>query len=233
MHVATEPARLSALRQTDAASACSDPRCGAGTGIGEAEFTRLVRDVIPGLRVFARSLTRSVSAGDDVVQDALMRAWASRDRFERGSNFRAWIFRIARNSFLTDRRRAWRSVEWNDLRDDARLIHPPMQEDRLYGRDLERLLQALRPEQRGALELVVEQGLTYEEAAALSGVTAGTLKSRVGRARAVLSRHLSDDSRFGRREDDDEDDAPKERPAAKPGPSRYARWKAEGLGVIG
>jgi RNA polymerase sigma-70 factor (ECF subfamily) len=231
MDAAAELASLSSLHQNGAATACPGPR-GAEPRIAEAEFAQLVREVIPALGVFARSLTRSVSAGDDVVQEALMRAWAARDRFEPGSNFRAWIFRIARNSFLTEQRKAWRNVEWNDLRDDARLIHPPMQEDRLYGRDLERLLQGLRPEQRDALELVVGQGLTYEEAAALSGVVAGTLKSRVGRARAILSRHLSDASRFGQRTAE-EFQAAKDGPALKTEPSRYARWMTDAADLVG
>ena len=55
--------------------------------------------LIPSLRAFARGLCRNPDLADDLTQEAMMRAWASRHTFQPGTNFRAWMFRILRNHF--------------------------------------------------------------------------------------------------------------------------------------
>lgn len=64
-----------------------------------AEFRRQLQDIIPSLRAFARGLCGNRELADDLAQEAMMRAWAARDSFEPGTNFRAWIFMILRNHF--------------------------------------------------------------------------------------------------------------------------------------
>jgi RNA polymerase sigma-70 factor (ECF subfamily) len=66
---------------------------------------------IPRLRAFAYSLTHNRALADDLVQDTLIRAWASRDRFEPGTNFGAWEFTILRNRFYALHRQGWREIE--------------------------------------------------------------------------------------------------------------------------
>ena len=54
---------------------------------------------LPNLRAFAMSLTHNVTSADDLVQDAILRAWKNLDRFEAGTNLQAWLFTILRNGF--------------------------------------------------------------------------------------------------------------------------------------
>ena len=63
---------------------------------------------LPALRAFALSLTRSGASADDLVQDTVVKAWTHIDRFELGTNMRAWLFAILRNTFYSGRRRSAR-----------------------------------------------------------------------------------------------------------------------------
>ena len=108
-----------------------------------AGFARAMRLVMPSLRGYARRLARD--DGEDLVQDTLMRAWNSRSGFEPGSNFRAWLFRIARNSFLSGVRRSARNVQWDPEVHDRLLVSPPAQDELLYLRDLRNALNVLPP----------------------------------------------------------------------------------------
>ena len=67
--------------------------------------------LIPHMRAFARTLCNDRAQAEDLAQDALARAWASRDRFEMGTNMKAWTFMILRNQFYSDKRRSWRSSQ--------------------------------------------------------------------------------------------------------------------------
>ena len=71
--------------------------------------------VIPHLRAFARSLSGSRDLADDLVQEALLKAWNARLRFQAGTNMRAWTFIILRNVFLSQMRRNRFRGEWDDL----------------------------------------------------------------------------------------------------------------------
>lgn len=69
------------------------------------QFQRDIIALIPHLRAFARSLCRQPTLGEDLAQEALARAWRSRERFQRGSNLKAWLFTILRNEYYSQRRR--------------------------------------------------------------------------------------------------------------------------------
>jgi RNA polymerase sigma-70 factor (ECF subfamily) len=142
---------------------------------------------VPSLRAFAVSLTNSRDRADDLVQDTLMRAWANIDKFERGSNLQAWLFTILRNLFHSDFRKRKREVEDPDGSYAARLKTYPDQQVHLDYEDFRTALTKLHPDQREALLLVGAQGMSYEEAAQVTGVPLGTVKSRVNRARSRLA----------------------------------------------
>lgn len=157
--------------------------------------TSEVRDAmlgaIPSLRAFAISLTHNMDYADDLVQDAIVRAWAAIDRFEPGTNMTAWLFTILRNSFFSQRRYNHRHLEDPDGLYANRLRTPPDQE---AGCDLQDMLAALAKlsvEQREALLLIVAEGLFYEDAAQVCGVAIGTVKSRVARGRERLAALLA------------------------------------------
>src|SRR5215469_14224152 len=65
---------------------------------------------IPNLRAFAASLSGSVTLADDVVQDTLLRAWSNSDKFQEGTNLRAWLFTILRNTYYSHYRKRARGA---------------------------------------------------------------------------------------------------------------------------
>jgi RNA polymerase sigma-70 factor (ECF subfamily) len=138
--------------------------------------------LLPQLRAFARSLV--AHEGDDLVQDTVVRALKSRHSFVPGTNLKAWLFTILRNQWVTAGRRKRMEVA---LAEDHELPTEPTQEHAVALRDFARLLNQLPAKQREALLLVAANGFTYEEAAAISRTTVGTVKSRVSRARAFLA----------------------------------------------
>ena len=152
-----------------------------------------VVDLIPALRAFAWSLSHNGSDADDLVQDTLIKAWTNRDKFEPGTNLRAWLFTILRNTYYTAAVRRRREVRDETGKYAATLSSPPTQDWSLAMRALQAALAQLPDEHREALILVGAAGLTYEEAAEVCGCALGTIKSRVNRARARLLRIMEAD----------------------------------------
>jgi RNA polymerase sigma-70 factor (ECF subfamily) len=142
--------------------------------------------LIPALRAFAWSLSHNGSDADDLVQDTLIKAWTNRDKFEPGTNLRAWLFTILRNTYYTNVLRRRREVRDETGEYAETLKTPPTQEWSVAMHALQVALQELPPEHREALILVGAAGLSYEEAAEICGCALGTIKSRVNRARARL-----------------------------------------------
>ncbi|MBX7247874.1 MAG: sigma-70 family RNA polymerase sigma factor [Caulobacteraceae bacterium] len=166
------------------------PEAGRQTGTGPDADTwqNDVVALIPALRAFAWSLSRNGSDADDLVQDTLIKAWTHRDKFELGTNLRAWLFTILRNTFYTAAVRRRREVADADGKHAATLTAAPTQEWSAALRSMQSALQQLPDEHREALILVGAAGLTYEEAAEICGCALGTIKSRVNRARSRLLR---------------------------------------------
>jgi RNA polymerase sigma-70 factor (ECF subfamily) len=171
--------------------------------LSDDEFKDELARVIPHLRAFGRSLSGNRDLADDLVQETLMKAWAARKRFQAGTNMRAWTFIILRNLFLSQMRRARFRGEW-DEQSAAKLLAAPASQDRhIELADMQRALLHLPQPQREALILVGAGGFAYEEAAEICGCAVGTIKSRVGRARAALTEMLAS-GKIPRRSTDDE-----------------------------
>lgn len=147
--------------------------------------------LIPNLRAFAVSLCGDVERADDLVQETLLKAWNHLDSFQEGTNLRAWLFTILRNTYFSECRRRRREVEDRDGTKAADLSVHPEQPGHLDMQDFRRALDILPIDQREALVLVGAAGFSYEEAAEISGCAVGTIKSRVNRARSKLTDLLS------------------------------------------
>lgn len=160
------------------------------TASQRADFKRELEQVIPHLRAFARGLCGRPDLADDLVQEALMKAWAAQERFEPGTSMRAWTFVILRNAYLTDMRRNRFRGEYDEGVAERILTAPAGQEEPIHLSDMHRALLTLPAERREALLLVGAGGFSYEEAAEICGCAIGTIKSRVGRARAALAQML-------------------------------------------
>lgn len=150
-------------------------------------FERQLADLVPDLTGWARYLTKGSDDVADLVQDTIVNALRYRDRFEPGSNLKAWTFRILRNRFLSQRR-ADRRLDQLDPDMEAVLA---VAEDRQAAFDLDdarRALSAMEEDRRQLLLLVGVAGVSYEDLAAAAGCPLGTVKSRVARARRELRR---------------------------------------------
>jgi RNA polymerase sigma-70 factor (ECF subfamily) len=144
--------------------------------------------LIPALRAFAWSLSHNAADADDLVQDTLIKAWTHREKFEPGTNLRAWLFTILRNTYYTTTVRRRREIADENGKHAASLSAGPTQDWTVAMRALQAALKQLPDEHREALILVGAAGLTYDEAAEICGCALGTIKSRVNRARARLLR---------------------------------------------
>lgn len=160
--------------------------------LSDEEFKVELAQVIPHLRAFGRSLSGSRDLADDLVQETLLKAWAARERFQAGTNMRAWTFIILRNLFLSQMRRARFKGEWDDFTAGKLLAAPAGQDRQVELSDLQRALLQLPQAQREALILVGAGGFAYEEAAAICNCAVGTIKSRVARGRAALETILAE-----------------------------------------
>lgn len=150
---------------------------------------------LPALRAFAISLTRNSATADDMVQDTVVKAWTNIDKFEVGTNMRAWLFTILRNTYYSSRRKAKREVADVDGIFTESLAEKPAHDGHMQMADFRKAFVQLKDEQREALLLVGASGFSYEEAAQMWGVAVGTIKSRTNRARNKLTElmGLSDD----------------------------------------
>jgi len=154
--------------------------------LSDQEFKEKLAATIPQLRAFARTLAGNTDLVDDLVQEAMLKAWRARDRFEAGSNFKAWAFTILRHHFYSTTRRNRFHGEWDDRVADRVLAAPATQDMHVELNDVLRALEQISGPLREALILVGAAGFSYEEVAEMCDVEVGTSKSLVCRARAAL-----------------------------------------------
>ncbi|KHA53151.1 RNA polymerase sigma factor [Sulfitobacter geojensis] len=138
------------------------------------------------LRAFGLSLCRNGTLADDLVQETVMKAWKSIDKFEVGTNMRAWLFTILRNTYYTSYTKSRREVADVDGVLSGNLSVKPEHDGKLAYNDFMHAFEKLPDDQREALTLVGASGFAYHEAAEMCGVATGTMKSRVNRARQKL-----------------------------------------------
>jgi len=154
---------------------------------------------LPAMRAFAMSLSRNAATADDLVQDAVVKAWSNMDKFQPGTNLRAWLFTILRNTYYSQFRKRRYEVEDPQGVHAATLSEKPRHDGRLAIKDFRSAFRELTDEQREALVLVGVEGFSYQEAAEMCGCAVGTVKSRINRARKQLAElmHLDDDGVLG------------------------------------
>lgn len=142
---------------------------------------------IPRLRLRANRLCQNDNRAEDLVQDTLLKAWANRGKFRLECKLRPWLFTILRNTFFDSYRVHRREVL--DIGDvfAAHVAVPAAQEHVIALQEVVSLIATLSLHQSTALLMVGAEGFSYEEAAAASACSVGTIKTRVRRARATLA----------------------------------------------
>ena len=148
-----------------------------------------LKTLLPRLRIYALSLTHNRDHADDLVQETVVKSLVGRQSFRPGTNFAAWLFRIQRNEFISGLRRQRPTVPFDDVIAN-KLSQPPAQDSGLIMREFTKAFSRLANCQREALLLAVLEGWSYEQIAAHSAVSVGTVKSRVSRARTALKQML-------------------------------------------
>jgi len=147
---------------------------------------------IASLRRYACALLRNRSDVDDLVQDTLARALSRADRFESGTNMRAWLFTILHNTHVNQvRQRSSRPAEVAVEDVEHRLVVAADQEVRVELAEMLRVLDGLPTDQRQVLLLVALEGMKYDEVAGVLGIPIGTVMSRLSRAREAVRTRLA------------------------------------------
>lgn len=152
-------------------------------------FEHDVLAILPRLRRFAASLSRDRADGDDLCQAALERALKARDQWQPGTRLDSWIYRIMRNLWIDEARARQRAAKTFAPAEAGENVGHAGDQDieaHVHLSDVDRAMQALPDEQREAIALVLVEGLSYKEAAAVLGVPMGTLTSRLVRGRGAL-----------------------------------------------
>lgn len=153
---------------------------------------------------YALRTTGNPDDADDLVQETYLKAYRFWDKYEKGTNIRAWLFRIMRNSYINRYRKETRepdTVDYDEIQNFYNSIrHESTDEndlqERLYGGtlsdDVARALASIPEDFRTAVILCDIEGLTYEEIAEFVDVPIGTVRSRLHRGRKLLQAMLFD-----------------------------------------
>jgi RNA polymerase sigma-70 factor (ECF subfamily) len=173
-------------------------------------FEDLAMPLLPSLYNLARWLSQNAADAEDLVQETFLKALRGFDSFEQGSNFKAWIFRILRNTYLTSRSglAALRTVSLEEQlqqrSDSAHEIYPEAAIDRLTPEinvmrladraALESAMEKLPPLLLEAILLCDVEEMKYKEIASILDIPLGTVMSRIARARAHLRESLQPDA---------------------------------------
>jgi RNA polymerase sigma-70 factor (ECF subfamily) len=184
------------------------------------DFHADLKTMLPRLRVYALALARDPDRADDLVQQTVVKSLVGRKSFQPGTNFGGWLFRIQRNEFISGLRAQRPTVPLDDTIADT-LSHEPRQESGLIMREFKNAFDVLSACQREALLLAVLEGYGYDRIAAHTGVSVGTVKSRIWRARAKLKQILT------------REDASPESSSHSLASDRQSRWRASVHAVAG
>ena len=170
----------------------------ADTQSDSGSFEELALPLLARLYNFAHWLTQDRSEAEDLVQETCMKALKGFGGFRQGTNFRAWIYRILRNTFLTSRAGLKNAAVSLDDEEDA----PPepvakgTPESILFAsvnqQQIQSALEALPVHFREVILLCDLEGMSYQEIAETLAVPIGTVMSRLSRARRAMRESLSD-----------------------------------------
>ena len=171
-----------------------------------ARFAELTMEHMPALYSAALRMTRNPADAEDLVQETFLKAYRSFDRFEEGTNLKAWLYKILTNTFINSYRAAKRRPEKADVEDVEDLylyrrlgeLRPTdvgrSAEEEVLGRitddEVKQAIESLPEAFRIAVLLADVEGFSYKEIAEITDVPIGTVMSRIHRGRRALQKAL-------------------------------------------
>jgi|SRR5581483_3997768 len=163
--------------------------------LSAATFEDLALPLFDQLYNFARWLTENTAEAEDLVQETYVKALRGFSSFQPGTNFRAWMFRILRNSFLNSRSGLKATVPLSDEDEDLMASDDPTPEGLLVAQSdrqhVQAALQELPVPFREILLLCEVEEMSYEEMSQALAIPIGTVMSRLSRARKALRGRLA------------------------------------------
>ncbi|MBI5730412.1 MAG: sigma-70 family RNA polymerase sigma factor [Ignavibacteriales bacterium] len=173
----------------------------------QQRYAEFEKEAVPHLDVvynFALRMTGDEDDADDLVQETYLKAFRFFDKFEKGTNCKAWLFRILKNSFINDYRKTTKEpnkVDYDDIQNFYENIKADEVETQHYEEDafsnllddeISKAISELPEDFRTVVILSDIEGFTYEEIADFVDIPVGTVRSRLHRARKMLYVQLFD-----------------------------------------
>lgn len=157
----------------------------------ELQFSRSLTALLPYTKGYARTLVGNnrddSSLYEDFAQTAMLKAWEHRHQFIPGTNLKAWLYTILRNTIVSSRRHKWRESLMPDAGDQDRRHDTANPESAVAARQSIRRIGLLKQAHQDVLKDLGWDGLSYSQSATRHHVPTGTIKSRVARARTILA----------------------------------------------
>jgi RNA polymerase sigma-70 factor (ECF subfamily) len=152
---------------------------------------------VPDLFRTACRVTGDRARAEDALQETLLQAWRCFDRFETGTNCRAWLYRILFHCVNHQRRKLFRfpQLKENEGFLETNLVSPESRKDELQDADILNALDRIPADFRSLVLLVDVEEFSYKDAAEILGVPIGTVMSRLSRGRKLLRDQLSEVAR--------------------------------------
>ena len=164
------------------------------------DFEAAAMPFVDALYNTAYRMTRNSEDAEDLVQETYLKAYRYYDKFEEGTNFKAWLFKIMKNTFINNYRKKQQAPALSDFADieesfesqvneeATRQIKNPEEEflEDVLDEDVQRALDKLPPDYRMVVILADLEGFSYKEIADILEVPVGTVMSRLYRGRRLL-----------------------------------------------
>jgi len=173
------------------------------------DFEAAAMPFVDALYNTAYRMTRNAEDAEDLVQEAYLKAYKYYDKFEEGTNFKAWLFKIMKNTFINNYRKKQQAPPQSDFADIEESFETQVSEDagkkiknpeeelleNVLDEDIQRSIDELPPDYRMVVLLADLENFSYKEIAEILEVPVGTVMSRLYRGRRLLEKVMLDYAR--------------------------------------